>query len=176
MRRQIEDNGDGTISIPLTLGQKALIDAEDLPLVAPFQWFAKRCRNTYYAARNLPRRDNGTRPQVKMHRAILGVSDDAVVDHRDGNGLDNRRQNLRHATHSQNAANARRRADNTSGHAGVSWSRTDGKWLVRLGNGGRFYVGLFTDKKDAVAAYEEAARKRYGEYSRSASRGKRVQP
>jgi hypothetical protein len=89
------------------------------------------------------------------------------IDHRDGAPADNRWAKLRPARHSQNCANRRLRADNTSGVKGVSWNRATQKWRVQVREcGKRRYLGYFTDRTQAAAAYAKAAREAFGAYAR----------
>jgi hypothetical protein len=88
------------------------------------------------------------------------------VDHWDGDGLNNQQSNLRPATHRQNAANQKRRRDNTSGYKGVSWHRQKGKFQARITVAGhQHYLKCWDDPRDAARAYNEAALKYFGEYS-----------
>ncbi len=101
-----------------------------------------------------------------MHRQILGEPDGLQVDHRDGNGLNNRRRNLRTATVSQNACNRKVRADSASGLKGVGRDKRDGRWHARIQiNGKRHILGHFDTAKEASAAYIAAVRKFHGEYA-----------
>lgn len=97
---RISDNGDGTASIRLSMGQIAIIDAADIPLVAPFVWSAqKRGGYGFYAKANI----NGR--VVYLHRHLMQPKDGEVVDHINWERLDNRRANLRVCSHSVNCAN-----------------------------------------------------------------------
>lgn len=104
---------------------------------------------------------------VYMHRLILGLTDRKVVgDHRDGNGLNNRRSNLRSCTQAENMRNTRKRSDNTSGFKGVS-SHHSGRWAARLHvNGKKHWLGLHDTPELAHAAYKSAAAKLHGEFAR----------
>jgi hypothetical protein len=91
------------------------------------------------------------------------------VDHEDRDRGNNKWNNLRLGTQSQNMANAGKRSNNKSGHKGVHWHKQNNKWAVQIGmNSKRFHVGVFDDLEEAVSAYAEAARQRYGEFARSA--------
>lgn len=103
-----------------------------------------------------------------LHRVILGrmLGRDLVkgemVDHINGNGLDNRRENLRLANPSQNSRNAKLRSDNKSGFKGVSWVRNRKKWVAKIGIGAEFkplILGFFDDPKVAYQVYCEAVDK-----------------
>lgn len=91
------------------------------------------------------------------------------IDHVNRDRVDNRWENLRDATNSQNQANAGIRRDNTSGAKGVYWDRAREKWAVQINvKGTHIYLGRFTDVEDAAAAYAVAADRYFGEYARAA--------
>lgn len=101
-----------------------------------------------------------------LHRVLLGLApgDRRKVDHKNGNGLDNRRSNLRLATNSQNCANRGKQSNNTSGYKGVFWSNRDKLYEVKIC---RTYVGGFKDPISAAKAYDAAAIARYGEFAKT---------
>lgn len=104
-----------------------------------------------------------------MHRLILGLvpGDGQRVDHRDLNGLNNVRSNLRLCTSSQNLANGPRRVDNTSGYRGVGWDRQHRRWVAKIQVRGRtMNLGLFRSPEQAALAYDAAAREHFGEFAR----------
>lgn len=152
--------------IPLTKGYEVTIDAADVPLVDGFNWCAMVTPHTIYAYRA-----DYTGPQqrtVYMHRVIKGEPDDLEVGHEDGDGLNNRRKNLREATTSQNQHNARVRKDNTSGFKGVTLHKRAAKWRAQIKLGGNNkYLGLFGTPGQAHAAYREASAKLHGEFGRN---------
>src|SRR5689334_18791091 len=99
-------------------GHTVLIDPEDWPRVRPYRWRAYNFNGIWYATTTI------AATTVYMHRLVMDSPDDREVDHRNGNGLDNRRgTNLRLATHAQNLANQRLSARNTSGYRGVSFAK-----------------------------------------------------
>lgn len=88
------------------------------------------------------------------------------IDHRDTVRSNNKWENIRPATQSQNLANQRKRKDNTSGYKGISWSRT--KWRVRLSvNNKQLELGYCRDLAEACRIYIEAAQQHYGEFARA---------
>ena len=155
--------------IPLTRGMVAIVDAEDFHLVDGRKWSAKVDGEHVYASSN--GRDNrGQRKTLRLHRHILGVTSSGVeIDHIDGNGLNNRRENLRIVTKAQNQHNRKKSANNTSGFKGVFWHRAAGKWAaaIRL-NGKRSHLGLYVRPEDAHAAYQSASERLHGEFGRVA--------
>ena len=173
MKRPIRIEGD-VAYVPLTRGYEAVIDAADVPLVDGFNWSAKVNRRkdgsirTVYAFRMdlLP---SGKKRMVMMHRIIAGTPNGFDTDHRDGDGRNNRRSNLRTATKAQNQHNARTRADNTSGARGVSWNKGATKWEARIMLGGiRHSLGLFKTVEAAASAYARGSAELHGEFGRVA--------
>ncbi len=156
--------------ILLTKGYMALIDTADLPLVSG-KWHAIVNPNTgkVYAAQE-PGRENGRRigRVVFMHRAILGITDpDTKVDHRDSDGLNNVRDNLRIATNSQNGCNRGVGGSNTSGFKGVSFHAHRGKWHAEIMIDGKATrLGYFETATEAAVAYDKAATELHGEFAR----------
>lgn len=153
------------ITVPLANGMAVLIDAADVDLVLPYHWTATRWKHTYYAVRFV--KEDGRQRTILMHREIMCAPTGTMIDHRNGNGLDNRRTvNLRFATPTQNNANARRR-NNRSGYKGVSWHRANGMWHTRAKKNGREYCGgYYRDPIDAARAYDRLARRLFGEFTR----------
>lgn len=170
------------ITIPLSAKNKckhmgrfvALVSEEDAGLAA-MSWQAKISRsgaNPIVYAQREERDSRGRRILVKMHRVIWEraygpIPDGYEVDHKEPGGLDNTRPNLRLATDSQNSANGRRRANNTSGFKGVHYVKRIGRWqaLIRV-NGKRRHLGYFDTPSEAGAAYDVAAVEAWGEFAR----------
>ena len=150
-----------TLEIPLSRGLVSLVDAADFDLiVAAGKWYAAPSRNTFYARHSYWR--DGKVRHVQMHTLITGWS---FVDHRNGDGLDNRRQNLRPANDSKNQMNARMRSDNPSGFKGVCADRH--RWMARIQlDGRRTYLGYFATPQEAAHAYDAAALLHFGEFAR----------
>lgn len=147
-----------TCRIPLTQGKFALVDAADYDRVSQFKWCATCTRRKWYARRIA--RVDGRWVTVRMHRFVLDVPPGVEVDHENGDGLDNRRGNLRYATDVQNAANSRRGSNNRSGFKGV-W-RQAGGWLAKCGPD---YLGVYDTADLAARAYDTHARARYGAFA-----------
>lgn len=150
------------MEIPLTQGKVAQIDDEDWPLLAPYKWYAARDRGTWYAHAG-PLDGDRSKAKIKMHHLILGTR---WADHRDGDGLNNRRSNLRLCTNAQNQQNTGARSG-SSGFKGVSWNSRKGLWLVQFRWDGRYhYVGYFRDEIAAARAYDAAIFRLAGEFAR----------
>lgn len=152
---------DGTVSVELTQGKVVILDAQDWALVSDVKWRAHRGRTTWYARS----RRNGR--QVWMHRLILAAPKGFDVDHIDGNGLNNRRENLRLASVSENRRNVHV-AVAKSGFKGVSPGRSGRKWRAQIQvDKKKIHLGTFSTKEEACAAYDRAALKYFGEFART---------
>jgi hypothetical protein len=138
----------------------ALVDDEDCETVSAYVWSPVQFRGgTFYAQRTTDQRGG----KQFMHSLITGW---ARVDHANGNGLDNRRQNLRQADHSENAANSRPRGG-SSPYKGVSWNKNSRAWTAYVvWRGARYYCGTFQDELEAARAYDVKARELHGEFAR----------
>ena len=147
-----------------------LVDDEDYERVVVLTWHAKSMSSkyTYYACHVKPRVKDKARVYILMHRFILGITDSKIlVDHRDRNGCNNQRYNLRMSTRSQNAANSKLFSNNTSGFKGVE-PLPDGSFRARIMVRGRLLsLGTFLTSEKAAQAYEEGARKHFGEFTRT---------
>lgn len=149
--------------IPLTRGLVAKVDIEDYLHLSCHNWCVTEKKGRYYAQRRVNYKI------VYMHHAVLGITNGSLVDHREPMGtLDNRKGNLRLGSKSTNAMNTGRRADNTSGFKGVSWSRGMKAWAAQIGaKGVNHYLGCFPTPEEAHAAYREAAKHLHGEFART---------
>lgn len=159
---------DGEIAyIPLSKGLFAVVDVADLHIVESINWYAKvKNGATTYAARWRPVGASRS-DETLMHRMIAGTPKHMDTDHIDGNGLNNRRSNLRSATKSQNMHNARVRKDNSSGYKGVNWNKRKAKWEARIRlNGKHHRLGYHATPEAAHKAYCAASKALHGEFSR----------
>ena len=151
--------------IQLTQGKVALVDDEDFEYLNQFKWCILNGRNKLYATRNLSINKKFVK-SILMHRIIMNTDKDLVVDHLNGNTLDNRKCNLRNCTHGENLRNQKISIKNTSGYKGVSWSIEKKKWFTQIQlKNKKIFIGYFVNSIDAAKAYNEAAIKFYGEFA-----------
>ncbi len=147
--------------IPLTRGRVALVDDEDYIRLSPYKWYATTAG--YAATRSDP--DHPGRHHY-MHRVIMQARRGQIVDHINGDTLDNRRANLRFVTQTQNLQNSRPNRRTRSGYKGVNWNKVHGWWEACIQvNGVRHHLGTFDDPLIAAKAYDAAARTFFGPYA-----------
>jgi hypothetical protein len=150
--------------IPLTQGKYAIVDDDVYLWASQWRWHADKGHSVYYAVR----REAGTRKWIRLHREIMNAPDGVDVDHKDGDGLNNLRKNLRFCTNAQNQRNRGVQSNNTSGYKGVYWFKRSGKWKVQIEVAGKkIYLGLYTDLIEAAKAYDTAARKYHGRFAKT---------
>jgi hypothetical protein len=166
-RPQLTQPDDPSIRhVPLTQGQYTIIDADRQEWALQWPWRGQYnpSTGTYYAVRKGRR---GEPKMVWLHRQIAGDPEGQVVDHMDGDTLNNRLANLRPCTHAQNRANHRLFRNNTSGNTGIY--RNGNGWQARIGLGRKIInLGTFATKEEAVAARKAAEAKYFGEFAFSA--------
>ena len=154
--------------IPLTKGQVAVVDASDYEWLMQWSWtpWRKNELSTYYAVRWL-RRSNGAQASIRMHRQIMGL-DGPMVDHRDGDGLNNRRSNLRHCTSGQNNCNRGVSRNNVTGFKGVHWKKREQRYTVSISaNGIINHLGYFDDPVIGAKAYDAEAIRLHGDFAKT---------
>lgn len=150
--------------ILLNQGKVALVDAEDYERVNSFTWHVKTRKYTWYAMRIVHGPDGNH--QVLLHRFILDALPGVEIDHKNMDGLDCRKANLRPATHGQNGANRRKESGHSSMFKGVRWSKDKRKWRVEIqSNSKQSHVGYFENELVAAKAYDSAAIRVHGEFA-----------
>lgn len=149
---------DGVVVIQLGSCGVAIIDEADAELVLADRWtIARRWRSLYAMRQYRPGQTS------YMHTLITGFG---RTDHINGNGLDNRRVNLRPATHGQNVCNMVAHRDGTSRFKGVSWNKSRRLWIAVIQSKGcQHRLGWFADEVAAAKTYDEAARTLHGEFA-----------
>lgn len=152
--------------IALTQGKCALVDNADFDFLNQWKWCALKNRNKFYAVRGSVD-GNGKRILIPMHRQILGLSDPkALGDHKDGNGLNNQRENLRSCTNAENLRNRPYTVNSKTLHKGVYWDKSHNCFKVQICTSGhQKHIGHFKSIEDAAKAYDEAAKRLHGEFA-----------
>ena len=150
----------------LTRGKVALVDDADFQRFNQYKWQAMKVKHLWYAMRSI-HVDKKLRI-ILLHREILGLQhkDGIMTDHRNGNGLDDRRCNLRACTHTDNMRN-RKTQKHSSVFKGVAWVKRVGRWIAYISvNNKTIHLGYFHDESEAALAYNDAAQKYFGEFAR----------
>ena len=136
---------------------RAIIDKEDLDKVKGYKW--GMCHNYVSTLYN--------RKRILLHRFIVDCEDDMMVDHIDGNPLNNTKSNLRIVTSQQNALNKDTKGIGNNKRIGVTFSKRHNKWLAKIQvNKKEIYLGMYSTEEEAIKAREEAEIKYFGEYRR----------
>lgn len=147
--------------VALSNGMQSVIDAQDIQVIVGRRWYAELKGSGLVYARSA-QWVAGSAKMVGLHNLLIGGSH--CVDHKNGDGLDNRRANLRSATFSENARNARLRKDNTTGFKGVK--RVNQRWYAQIRLGAkRIHLGSFATPEEAHAAYAKAAARHFGDFA-----------
>jgi hypothetical protein len=144
-------------TIPLNHGRFAFVDDEDFYLISKFKWFSYEGRHTFYAGRNIC--EGSKWIKIPMHRVLMGLlpRDGKTVDHKNQNGLDNRKRNLRIVSTSLNISNSKIWATNTSGYRGVSWRKDRKKWRsFIMVKGKQINCGHYNDIIEAAKAHDRS--------------------
>lgn len=155
-----------SVEIKLNEGKTAIVDSGDLEMVAKYNWNVIESRNTCYAHTVIGHW------VVNLHRYIMSARPGQIVDHINGNGLDNRRSNLRFVTAQQNRMNSvKPRLENaTSIYKGVHYEKggkRKKRWRARIdANGKKKHLGRFATEIEAAEAYDTAAREHFGEFAK----------
>jgi hypothetical protein len=146
--------------IPLTRGRECFVDDDIFDEVCGYRWDV----SNGYVKRDS--RVNGQHTTIYLHRYIMNTPQGMDTDHINGNKFDNQRSNLRICTRSQNTHNAPKHSDNGSGFKGVSLQGGKYARAQIMHNGKRIHIGYFPTVADASKAYDDMARKLFGEFVR----------
>jgi len=143
--------------------KEVIIDDEDYDKVKSYKWYINKDRssNIFYVVHS-----SDNKHKYIMHRLIMDCPKGMIVDHINHNTLDNRKENLRICTNSENLRNSRLQKNNTTGYKGVFFNKTWNNYKVTIGTKkNRKYLGSYKNIEDAAKAYNEAAIKYYGEFA-----------
>jgi hypothetical protein len=148
-------------------GEWTILDQKDYYLLSNLKWGIEGKRDKFYAVCNI-KIEPGRTKLLSLHRAIMDVPKGLLVDHKNGNPLDNRRANLRLATHTQNMHNRKKIKTKTSSqYIGASLDKRSGRWASKIRcHGKKVHLGCFGSDIEAAKAYDAAARKYHGEFAR----------
>lgn len=151
-------------TIPLTKGYVTIVDDADYEWLSRWKWRAEVSphRRAVYAVRKV--RVNGRQVMARMHCLLLGVVAPDRGDHKNGNGLDNRRSNLRVASTTKNNVNVAPRRMNKSGYKGVTQDKARWRATISIANKD-VHLGAFASPQLAAAAYDAAALRLHGEFA-----------
>ncbi len=153
--------------IPLTQGKFTMVDDEDFEFLNQHKWCVERNGKTnshYYAVRANPLKRGLA--QLRMHRIIMNTPAGMEVDHIDHDTLNNQKYNLRNVTHKQNVQNTSSWVKCRSAYRGVSFETSRQKWTAKIKvNQKTLNLGRFYDEKEAAKAYDEAAKRHFGEFA-----------
>lgn len=143
-------------------GEKIVtISDEDYDLVSKYTWAIAKRGKTFYAASS--KWGYGV---IYMHRLILKAKKGELIDHKDRNGLNNQRDNIRKCTGQQNKSNVSSHSDSKSMYVGVTWYKNYNKWEAQITNKGKHYkLGYFENERDAASAYNLKAIELKGEFA-----------
>ncbi len=151
-----------------SIKRRAIVDDEEYESISKYSWSLDRWGYAKNTKVILKKTSETKRKAISlyMHRIIMGAEKGEIVDHLNGNTLDNRKSNLRFCTASQSQWNKGARRDNKSGYKGVYFNKRERVWNARIGYLGKgIDLGRFKLPEDAAKAYNEAAKKYHGEFA-----------
>lgn len=139
------------------------VDEADADLAKAYNWHCRKSSNgAFYVYRYHRKKMIAIYHDIAQRMGLQGL-----IDHKDGNPLNNTRDNLRRASHIQNSSNRARQSNNSSGFKGVSWNSRRKKWLARIAADGKeIQIGQFADPAEAARAYDKKAKELHGQFAR----------
>lgn len=153
-------------TIELGRGYTTVVDEDDYDKLSQYNWSVDERSHTTYVKRSVYEGGIRTGTEI-MHRLIMDAPEDMQVDHINGDGLDNRKENLRLCSQKQNLMNKRSVVDSSSKHKGVCWDKGSSKWRAYIQvDKKKKHLGYYTDELAAASAYNEAAKEHFGEYAK----------
>lgn len=153
----------GIRAIPLTKGLYTLVDESDYDYLMQWNWYARSGDGFIYASRT----DYKTKNIINIHSVLCPSADNKEPDHIDGSGLNNRRNNLRPATHQQNMWNRKSVTGSSSKYKGVDWYAASGSWRAYIKiDGKQKHLGCYRNEDDAARAYNEAAKELHNQFAK----------
>jgi len=156
--------------IRLTKGYTAFVDDEDYDRVSKWSWYAKEFTRKdgtilVYAKRRFWNSETKTSKLRSLHHFILGITDSSQIDHKDRNGLNCRKDNLRRTTHSQNRMNSSKRSPSAN-YKGVGWFKASKLWRTRIKINGQEMTRYYDSQLRAAVEYDWMALKLFGEFAK----------
>ncbi len=168
----LRSNSEGLFSsIPLTQGKIAIVDKEDYQKLNQHKWYAVKSSDgsIYYAAYWVGKKPK--RKVIFMHRIIMNALPNQQIDHKNGNGLYNRKANLRFCTNSQNQQNRKSTLHRTSIFKGIFWNKWGQRrkrWKAEIClNHKHICIGYFNSEIEAAKAYDKKAKELFSEFART---------
>jgi hypothetical protein len=153
-------------TIPLTKGYFTKVDDDDYKKFAIYRWYADASRLSEIRAVRSVNMGGKKIKRIILSREIMNAPKELKVDHINHNTLDNRKCNLRVCTQEENCRNRTKMTNSKSKYKGVGWNTEMNKWIAKIvSKGNRIHLGVFADEWEAALAYNEAAKKYYGEFA-----------
>lgn len=150
--------------IKLTKGKTAIVDDEDFPKLNTFKWYTN---TNGYACRSRKVSETKGNKHIFLHREVFKILEGLIIDHINMNKCDNRKENLRAVTYTQNRYNVKAKKTNRSGLKGVYWHSVDKAWRATICiDGKNKTLGNFDDKFEAARKYDRAAIRSFGLFAR----------